>query len=112
MCLIVPYLFVLFSASENWEHTSTAAADLTPTARVADYFTHLLLYTKLVKQIADGVAIDIEGFVKEEFTSQEKEQYFPITLIILLAIFVPCIIYVTSKATITIGRCEHQFNNY
>jgi hypothetical protein len=68
-------------------------------AATVDYFSQMLEYTTLVKSIVDEVAKDIEIFVQTELERFNGHRSIPLVIIIVLAVMVPIIIYVTYMAT-------------
>ena len=74
---------------------------LTPVARVTDYFVNMLIYTKSTKLIINTIADDIGTFVEETVEDYDDNQVLPITLMIFTTVFVPLILYLTFKATVS-----------
>lgn len=70
----------------------------TMTAAV-DYFSHLLKYATSTQKILDGLTKGIEEFVAKELARFESHKTIPLALLIILALFIPIVAYVTLQAT-------------
>ena len=74
---------------------------LAPVALVTDYFVNMLIYTKSTKLIINRIADDIGSFVDETVDDYQENQVLPIVLMVFTTIFVPLILYITFKGTVS-----------
>ena len=72
-----------------------------PVAIVTDYFVNMITYTQSTKDIVNTVAGDIKTLVKDTIISYQESQVLPISLTIFTSIFIPLILYLTFKATLS-----------
>ena len=66
-----------------------------------DYFVNLLTYTKSTKFIIKTIADDIRVFVQTSVNSYQDQRFFPVTLMVFTGLFIPLILYLTFKATLS-----------
>ena len=83
------------------EHLLGENLRATPVAYVTDYFINMITYTKDSKIIVNSVAADIKKLVKDNIDGLLTNQVMPIFLTIFTSIFIPLIIYLTFKATMS-----------
>ena len=74
----------------------------TDTAAIAgtvDYFSQSIEYNHVVNKLVDSLAVDVEEFVEKELDRFIYHRSFPLSIIIVLGIMIPIIIYVTYLST-------------
>mgnify|MGYP003302262883 CR=1 FL=1 len=107
------YIYIITGVNKEQFITGLSAGEsdsqrrltnLTQTGLVTSYFTLLLRYTQSTKQIVDEIAIDIGEIVKRELRRNARQQVLPTTLMVFLSLFVPVIVYITFKATLSMFR--------
>ena len=96
MCFYLISGFDKSNTEANWFDEN---GNLLPIAAAVDYFGHMLLYTKTVKDIVVMVSKDIEDFVQLEQIRFKGMRQIPMILMIALVIFIPLVAYVTLQAT-------------
>ena len=74
---------------------------VTPVAFVTDYFVNMITYTKSTKDIVNTVAADIKKLVEDTISYYQGSQVLPLSLTIFTSIFIPLILYLTFKATMS-----------
>ena len=74
-----------------------------PSAIVTDYFLNMIIYTKSTWKdiILDRVATNINEIVVENIDQYQEDQVLPIALMIFISLFIPLILYLTYKATLS-----------
>ena len=68
-------------------------------AATVDYFSQSLEHSTLVKGLVDDMARDIEVFVQSELDRFNGHRTIPLSIIIVLGIMIPIIVYVTYLST-------------
>ena len=77
---------------------------LTPVAFVTDYFSNMVKYTQALTNIVEKIAANISKLVVETVDNYEDEHLLPVALIIFISSFVPIILYITLKATLSMYK--------
>ena len=98
------HFITVIKSQENENITLSNQPELKPIALVTDYFANMWTYTQSVKIIVDKIASDIGVLVVEKVDSYGKQQVFPMALMIGTSLFVPLILYLTFKATLSMFR--------
>ena len=72
-------------------------------AAATDYFVNMILYTKSTWKeiIVNKIATQINLLVEESVDQYQEEQVLPIALITFISLFIPLILYLTFKATLS-----------
>ena len=70
-------------------------------AYVTDYFVNMITYTKATKEVVNTVAADIKVLVEDSIGGLATTQVMPIILSIFISLFIPMILYLTFKATMS-----------
>ena len=70
-------------------------------AYVTDYFVNMITYTKATKEVVNTVAADIKVLVEDSIDGLATTQVMPIILSIFISLFIPMILYLTFKATMS-----------
>ncbi|XP_023346968.1 uncharacterized protein LOC111715822 [Eurytemora carolleeae] len=77
---------------------------------VIKYFGHFLQYTDSLRILIQAVAEDIIELVNKTSNSVQAEKREPLTLIILLLLFIPICIWVTLNSTGSMMRYSRLYN--
>ena len=87
----------------NESNDSTEMSQWMPSAIVTDYFLNMIIYTKSTWKdiILDRVATNINKIVEENINQYQEDQVLPIALMIFISLFIPLILYLTYKATLS-----------
>ena len=61
----------------------------------------MITYTKATKEVVNTVAADIKALVDDSIDGLATTQVMPIILSIFISLFIPMILYLTFKATMS-----------
>ena len=92
-------LFLLLYLFTQLFHFPDRTGEISTEAATVDYFTQGLEHSLLVKEIVDNFAKDIEIFAQNELDRYNKKRIIPLVIVIVVALMVPIIIYVTYLST-------------
>ncbi|XP_059089436.1 uncharacterized protein LOC131885421 [Tigriopus californicus] len=74
------------------------------------YFSQLLEYAASTQKILDGLTQGIEKFVAKELARFESHKTVPLALLIILALFIPIVAYVTLQATTSMFKFSEIYD--
>jgi len=91
---------VLITEKEKYERIGlNRTGEESSLAATVDYFSQSLEHSTLVKGLVDDMARDIEVFVQSELDRFNGHRTIPLSIIIVLGIMIPIIVYVTYLST-------------
>ena len=100
---IRPRAIQIFASDSTGQASSSVATTV-------DYFSQGLEYTTEVKKIVDSMAEDIEVFVQDELERFNGHRTVPLSIIIVLGLMVPIIVYITYLSTTSMFQYVFYFH--